>query len=144
MAYLDLDSERSRRAAIRDNGPGALAGYTAEEREGWAPIPALGSYAFRLQVPHATEPQGRAQWAFRRLPADAVPAARSLPTDAENGPVTPNPTAITGQNAMRPTVSTSAREAPLRPVLLYIIPGMEVRVVPPRSPPKARRARSTS
>ena len=46
---------------------------------------------------------------------------------------------------MRRTVSTPACEAPLRPVPLSMIPDMEVRVVPPpRSPPTAFRARSTS
>jgi hypothetical protein len=66
MAYLDVES--SRRAFIhtltRDNGPRALVGYAAE-REGWTPIPALGSYAFRLQVPLTTEPRG---WALRPTP----------------------------------------------------------------------------
>jgi len=55
MAYLDDGS--SRRALTRDNGPGALVGYAAE-REGWTPIPALGSYAFRLQVPSQRSPGG--------------------------------------------------------------------------------------
>ena len=62
MAYLDVGS--SRRALTRDNAPRALVGYAAE-REGWTPIPALGSYAFRLQVPLTTEPRG---WALRPTP----------------------------------------------------------------------------
>ena len=63
MTYLDSGSPR--RAVARNSGVGAHAGYTAE-REGWTPIPALGSYAFRLQVPLiTTEPQG---WALRPTP----------------------------------------------------------------------------
>ena len=139
MAYLDSGS--SHRAATRDNGPGAHAGYTAEQK-GWAPIPALGSCAFRLQAPLTTEPQG---WAFRPTPYPRrLRRTRPLPTDAEIGPVTPNSTVITGQNAMRRTVSTSVREAPLRQVPLSMILDMEVRVVPPRSTPEAFQAPSTS
>ena len=123
MAYLDGGSS-SHRAVTRDNGPGAHAGYTAEQ-EGWAPIPTLGSCAFRLQVPLTTEPQG---WAFRPTPYPRrLRRTRSLLTDAEIGPVTPNSTVITGQNVMRRTVSTPARETPLRPVPLSITPDAEVR-----------------
>ena len=59
MVYLDVGS--SRRALTRDNGPGALVGYAAEQEGSLAPVHALGPCAFRLQVPLTTEPRGSRQ-----------------------------------------------------------------------------------
>ena len=116
MSYLDSGSPR--RAEAGNSGVGAHAGYTAE-REEWTPIPTLGSYAFRLQVPLTTEPQG---WALRPTPYPRrLQRTRSLPVDAGMGPVTPIPSVATGQRVVRRTVSTPARGAPLRPVAMKAI-----------------------
>ena len=139
MAYLD--SGNSRRAAARCSCTGALARHTAK-REWWTPIPTLRSCAFRLQLPLTTEPRG---WALRPMPYPRrLQRTRPLPTAAEMAPVTPSPTVTTGQNVMRRTVSAPGHEAPLRPVPLSMTPDLEVRVVLPRSPSAACRARSAT
>ena len=104
-------------------GVGAHAGYTAE-REEWTPVPALGSGVLRHPV--TAPPHDGASGMGPS--ADAVPAAapthKAASRRCRNGPrdaALSRRSSRGRQSAVRRTVSTPARETPLRPVAMKAI-----------------------